>query len=215
MVGCSCTRVCWQELPLPGLIVRENDSPAPRGVRGCAQLLPSLWGCTFKFYAAVFYVLFVAPKLNCTGLVVESWEGMAVTGRCVIPTTEMHPRTQGHHGRKCLWSYKTFQCSEPLCVSLSLGLSSTKDESMFILKFSRMQMSSIAFSQFSKFIYTMKLNCTDLSKFIRNWFNFPLQGSYAPSCELIKSAPWTISVLANQLLYFQSLFKSVTYFKSW
>lgn len=124
MGGCSCTRVCWQELSLPGPTVRENDSPAPRGVQGCAQLIPSPRGCTFTFYA-VFYVLFGAPKLNCTGLVVESWEGMAVTSRCVIPTTEMHPRTQGHHGRECLWSYKTCQCSEPGCVSLSLKVCSS------------------------------------------------------------------------------------------
>lgn len=48
----------------------------------------------FIFYA-IFYIMFVAPKLNCTWLVMESWESVAVTGRCVIPTTEMYLKAQG------------------------------------------------------------------------------------------------------------------------
>lgn len=189
----------------------------PLPPEGCRAVLSCFLHCEAVLLNFMLYFMYCLLLLS---WIAQDWSWKAErvwllrAGVWFLPQKRT-PETQGHHGCKCLWSYKTFQCSEPVCVSLSLGLSSTKDESMFILKFSRMQMSSTAFSQFSKFIYTMKLNCTDLSKFIRNWFNFPLQGSYAPSCELIKSAPWTISVLANQLLYFQSLLKSVTYFKSW
>lgn len=48
----------------------------------------------FIFYA-IFYIMFVAPKVNCTRLTMKSWESVAVTCRCVILTTEMHPKARG------------------------------------------------------------------------------------------------------------------------
>lgn len=203
MAGCSCTRVCRQEIFLPGLTVRVNDSPAPGGLQGCVQLLPSPWGYTSKFYAT-FYILFVAPHLNCTGLVMDSWAGMAITADVWFPPQKCTPEPKGIMAINVSGSVKYFSV-------LSLGAC----HFLWKYHFSQMQMSHIAFSQFIKLIYTMKLNCTDLSKFICSWFNFPLQGIYTPSCELIKSASWTICVLANQLMYFQSLLIFITYFKSW
>lgn len=91
--GCSCARMCWQVLPLPSLTVRDSDTPAPEGARLCS-VTSSTTRLYFIFHA-VFYIMLVAPKLNCTWLIMESRESVAVTGRCVIPTTEMHPKAQG------------------------------------------------------------------------------------------------------------------------
>lgn len=89
----------------------------------------------------------------------------------------MYPRTQSYSGLKCFWSQKICQCSEAVCVTFS--------KSIFILKFSEIQTSGIVFSQFTKFIFTNKFNCTELSIFNSSWFNFSLQASYVPSCEII------------------------------
>lgn len=103
---------------------------------------------------------------------------MVVSGCCVAPTKRKctpEPRVivvlNVSGPRKSVSALK-------LCVSLSPKAYSS-------LSFQKYKHQALFFSQFTKFIFTNKFNCTELSIFNSSWFNFSLQASYVPSCEII------------------------------